>query len=150
MHVEVREFVGVGAVVDLGGIKGGLDSAGGAGDDLRKARELGVGQLEQLVHTFAIDDDTATAMSLLLKKNSVITCIGATVIVKSVRRWSGRNKVSHGDGWSQVFPESDPLLGARNDLRPESVSEKPPTHGLSCSLNYLGRPGLIRFQPMPW
>lgn len=65
MHVEMREFIGAGAEVELGGIKSGLDGAARAGDDLRDARELGVGQLKQLVPPSAIGDDTATALRLI-------------------------------------------------------------------------------------
>ena len=68
MEVQVREFVGVGAVVDFGRIERGLHGLSRAGDILHEQVSLGVRELEELVDVVAVGDDAAAAISLLLEK----------------------------------------------------------------------------------
>jgi hypothetical protein len=68
VEVEVGELVRVGAVVDLGGIKGGLDGAGGAGDVGGEERELGGVEFEEFVHVAVVSDDAAAGVGLLFEE----------------------------------------------------------------------------------
>jgi hypothetical protein len=68
MHVQMRQFIRVGAVVDFSGIEGGLHRLGGAGDVLGEEREFGRRQLEELVDVRAVSDDAAAAVRLLFEE----------------------------------------------------------------------------------
>ncbi len=64
----MRQFIGVGAVVDFGRIEGGLHRLGRAGDVMGEKRELGRRQLEEFVDVRAVGDDAAAVIRLLFEE----------------------------------------------------------------------------------
>lgn len=68
MEVQVRELVGVGAVIDFGGVECGLHGFGGAGDVVHEEITLGVGQLEELIDVMAVGDDATATVGLLFEQ----------------------------------------------------------------------------------
>ena len=68
MEVQVRELVGVGSVVDFGGVECGLHRFRGAGDVCHEEITLRVGQLEELVDVMSVGDDATATVGLLFEQ----------------------------------------------------------------------------------
>ena len=67
MKVQVRQFVGVGPIVDLAGTQGDLDGLGRVCDVFAVQREFQLWQFEEFIDVAAVGDDATAGVGLLFE-----------------------------------------------------------------------------------